>query len=228
MYITNIIYINFEFYPRTPKGNNPGTMQLRSIWMHIFFKHDPWRSMQLTHNNSLGSIYDKSPKVSQKWELPEINFLLYYVSRLLLRIGSFFTFSLPHDESQFSFEWRSISHISLNTLFHRIFWSTQRGRNEFECQFFTRISDRKNFAKYAIESKIPSLGRFFLGVHQLVERFNLNVQQVGHGHYRLQFAETDYRTSIIPSIQGFFPLLAPTHRARPHKKVDYRNRVLEK
>ena len=191
--------------------------------------------MQLTHHDPLGTVDDERPQLGEERQIAEIDFFLDDIAWTFFSIAVLHRFwlfpllhllrTLPHDQTQRRLERRRIGHVTFDAFFDRVLRVTEGGGYVLECEVLVDVGDRENFCENTIQAEIPLFLQIGLLLDELLERAELDVQEIGHRHDRLELGKVHYRTGIFPNIQGCSPFPARAPKGRPNKRMvdDYGN-----
>lgn len=97
--------VKIKIEPGTAIRDNPGTVKNFSARMGLPFvvvKKDTRRAVQLTDNDPLGTVNDKSTIVGHQGDLTEVDLLLLDVTN---RLNSGFFIDIPGDQTNTNLDW---------------------------------------------------------------------------------------------------------------------------
>ena len=156
------------------------------VRMDVLLEHHARGPVQLAHDDALGAVDDERAELGQEREVTEVDFLLDDVLRTALSgvLGLHTLLEiLPHDQTERRLERRRVRHVALDALLDGVLRLAERGGDVLEREVLVHVRDREDFPEHPVEPEVPLLlGR--LGLDELLERPELDVEQVRHRHDR--------------------------------------------
>ena len=188
MDVADVVDVDGELDPGAPEGNDPRLVQPGAVGVDVLFEHHAGRAVQLTDHNALGAVDDERAQVGEQRKVPKVDLLLDDRVGLALLPSRL----LPDDQTERRLERRREGHVALNALLDGVLGLTQQAGDILQGQIPVHGGDGKDVLKDAIKAEIPRLlGR--IRVHQLPEGAGLYIQQVGHGHGRVELRKAHDR-----------------------------------
>ena len=187
--VADVVDVDGEFDPRTPEGDDPRLVQPRAVGVDVLLEHDAGRAVQLAHDDPFRPVDDEGSQGGEQRKVPEVDLLLDDGVRPALLPPRL----LEDDQAQRRLQRCRVGHVTFDALLHGVLGLAQGARHVLQRQVPVHVVDREDVPEHAIEAEIPAFHLCFVGFDQLPEGTGLYIQQVGHGHGRVELRKAHDR-----------------------------------
>ncbi len=168
-HVTNV---RGELHPRTAEGNHAGTEQLRAVRVNLLLEERTGAAVELGDDDPFGSIHDERPAVGHERKRPQVYFLLDRLD------GLFAPFLLLAREAEGGLQGNRVREALRDALLDRVLRGVELVVDELKGVAVPVVLDREVLVKDRLEANVLPVGGRHVVLHKVVERLQLDVQEV--------------------------------------------------
>src|SRR6266542_3052555 len=193
----NVARVELEIDPRPVIGNDPGGIEELPRGVRLPFvviEEDAGRTMELGHDDALGTVHHERAVLSHQRDLAEIDLLLLHVldrAHVRLRID------VPDHQLDGDLERRCVRHAALMAFLDVVLRRPERVPHELEGGGLVEVLDRKHRLEDALKPGVFASLRGRLGLKKLVVGALLDIDQVRNVDDPLDLPEMPTETKIV-------------------------------
>src|SRR5690606_17933210 len=180
--------IGGEFDPGTLEGNDPGRIQFGPVRVEGLPEEYPGGTVQLGNDNAFGPVDHKGPTGGHIGDGTQIDVLHYGLKVLVLGIGTI--------EFQTGLQRHAVGKSTFDTFLDGISWWIYEIIQKLKHKLVSGIGNGKIFHEGIVETFIPPFVGFGLKLEKILERFDLNVQEIRVFRYVLSGCEINSFNSV--------------------------------
>jgi len=168
-HVTNV---RGELHPRTAEGNHAGTEQLRAVRVNLFLEERTGAAVELGDDDPFGSVHDERPAVGHERKRPQVYLLLDRLD------GLFAPFLLLAREAEGGLQGNRVREALRDALLDRVLRGVELVVDELKGVAVPVVLDREVLVKDRLEANVLPVGGRHVVLHKVVERLQLDVQEV--------------------------------------------------